>query len=57
MVQQVQEILEKLSHIQSDLAFIRGHLVDIDLVLTDDDLTALQEAESDLNAGKAKRIV
>lgn len=57
MTLQVQEIMEKLNHIQSDLNFIKGRLADVDLVLTDEDVDALQEAEEDLRKGKTKRLV
>ena len=50
-------ILEKLNSIQSDLAYIKGHLADMDTVLTDDDVEALHGAESDLKSGKTKRLV
>ena len=56
MTLQVQEIMEKLNHIQLDLNFIKGRLTDVDLVLTDDDVDALQEAEEDLKKGKTKRL-
>ena len=48
--------MSKLEHIESDLSFIKKHLHDVDLVLTDDDVEALQEAEADLKAGKTKRL-
>ncbi len=51
-----EQILSKLEHIESDLNFIKKHLQDIDLVLTDDDVEALKEAEVDLKAGKTKRL-
>lgn len=56
MTPQVQEIMEKLNHIQLDLNFIKNHLIDVDLVLTDDDINALQEAEEDLKKGRTKRL-
>ena len=56
MAPEVQEIMEKLNHIQADLDFIKSHLSDVDVVLTDDDVHALQEAEEDLRDGKSKRI-
>lgn len=56
MTPQVQEIMEKLNHIQSDLNFIKGRLADVDLVLTDKDVDALHEAEKDLKKGKTKRL-
>ena len=56
MATQIKEFVEKLDHIQSDLDFIKRHINDVDLVLTDDDLEALDDAEKDLAAGKTKRI-
>ena len=56
MAPEVQEIMEKLNHIQADLDFIKSHLSDVDVVLTDDDVHAIQEAEEDLRDGKSKRI-
>ena len=53
MTQQVQEIIEKLDHIQLDLDFIKGHIADVDLVLTDDDVDALHEAEKEYHMGKS----
>lgn len=57
MSNQAQEILEKLDHIELDLAFIKKHMRDIDVVLTDDDISSLCEAEQDLKEGKTKRLV
>jgi len=56
MATEVKEILEKLETIKADLDYIKKHMVDVDLVLTDDDLEALEEAESDLKRGKTKRL-
>ena len=52
-----EQIISKLQHIESDLSFIKKHIQDIDLVLTDDDVEALKEAEADLKVGKTKRLV
>ena len=51
-----EQILSRLQHIESDLSFIKKHLHDVDLVLTDDDVEALKDAETDLKAGKTKRL-
>ena len=56
MATEAKEILDKLEIIKSDLDYIKNHMVDVDLVLTDDDIEALEEAESDLKAGKTKRL-
>ena len=52
-----EEIVQKLDHIQSDLHFIKKHLTDVDVVLTDDDVEALQTAEKDFKEGRTKRLV
>ncbi len=57
MATEVQQIVEKLSHIQADVDFIKRHITDIDIVLTDDDVQALGDAESDLKEGKTKRLI
>ena len=53
---ETKHIIEKLDAIKSELDYIREHLVDVDAVLTDDDLAALNAAEKDLKAGKTKRL-
>lgn len=57
MATDVQELIEKLDHMQIDLAFIKKRLVDVDLVLTSDDLDALQQAEEDLKHRQTTRLV
>lgn len=49
-------ILEKLDAIKSELTYIKKHMVDIDVVLTEDDVESLQEAEKELKEGKTKRL-
>ena len=56
MATESKAILEKLDSIKADLDYIKGRIIDIDLVLTDDDLDALDEAEKDLKKGKTKRL-
>ena len=56
MVAEAQQILQKLDNIQSELDYIKEHLVDADLVLTDEDTESLIEAEKDLKTGKTKRL-
>ena len=52
----VQQIMDRLEHIESDLKFIKKHISDIDLVLTEDDLDALDASDKDLKAGRTKRL-
>ena len=51
------QILEELKAIRTDLDYIKGHIVDVDLVLTDDDREALEAAEINLKHGKTKRLM
>ena len=53
---ETQKIFDKLEHIESDLNYIKKHISDVDLILTDDDLSSLHEAEEDLATGKTKRL-
>tara|TARA_Y100000031_G_scaffold113706_1_gene125651 strand:- start:37 stop:183 length:147 start_codon:yes stop_codon:yes gene_type:complete len=48
--------MKKLDHIQSDIDSLKEHISDVDLVITDDDLDAIHEAEEDLVMGKTKRL-
>jgi mRNA interferase RelE/StbE len=50
------EILKKLDRIESELTYIKNHLLDADLIITDDDLESIRDAERDLKKGKTKRI-
>lgn len=49
-------VLNELQEIKSDLHYIKIHLVDVDMVMTEEDISALQEAEKDLKEGKTKRL-
>ena len=49
-------IIQRLDEIKTELDFIKEHLVDVDSILTDDDLSALDEAEQDFKHGKTKRL-
>jgi hypothetical protein len=56
MVNETKQILDELKAIRSDLDYLKEHIVDIDLVLTDDDLESIEQAEKDLKEGKTKRL-
>ena len=45
-----------LKQVMKELAEIREHMVDIDKILTYDDMESLQAAERDLKKGKTKRL-
>ena len=56
MAIETKEILDELKAIRSDLDYLKEHIVDIDLVLTDDDITSLDRAEDDLKKGKVVKL-
>lgn len=56
MMEKEQQILEKLDEIKSELNYIKRHIIDMDIILTDDDIDSLKEAEKDLREGKTKRL-
>ena len=49
-------ILEKLDEIKTELDYIKNRIANIDVVLTDDDIEALKEAEEDLKKGKTVKL-
>ena len=57
MTTESKEILDELKAIRIDLDYLKAHLIDMDLVLTDDDLESIKEAEKDLKQNKTKRLV
>jgi len=50
-------IIKELKGIKSDIRYIKKHIVDVDRMLTNDDINSLKEAEMDLKKGKTKRLV
>ncbi len=57
MSSELKQVLEKLEVIQSDLDYLKGHFKDVDMIMTDDDLSSVKEAEKDLKEGRTKRLV
>ncbi len=57
MVAETKQILEELKVIKNDLGYIKKHIIDIDMVMTDDDIESIREAEKDLKEGKTKRLI
>jgi len=56
MATEIQQIVNKLDTIKGDLDYIKKHLIDVDAVLTDDDMEALKESDEDLKLEKTKRL-
>ena len=56
MAEESKIIIQKLDDIKLELDFIKKHMADVDTVLTEDDIGALEEAEKDFKEGKTKRL-
>ena len=52
-----QLILEELKEIKADLEYLKKRVVDVDLVMTDNDLEAIREAEEDVKHQRTKRLM
>lgn len=48
----IEKLSGKLDTIQSDLDYIKEHMANIDVVMTEDDLNSLDEAEIEFKVGK-----
>jgi len=57
MVNEMKQIMEKLDDIKSEFDYIKGHIVDVDTVMTDDDLQSIKQAEKEFKEGKTKRLM
>lgn len=57
MATEAKQILDELKTIRTDLDYIKVHIADLDLVLTDDDIQSLKEAEEDLKKGRTRKLV
>jgi len=45
-----------LKHIMKEITEIKEYMIDMDSILTYDDMQSLREAENDLMKGKTKRL-
>ena len=52
MANGTQQILKKLDDIKSELDYIKKHIIDIDVILTEDDVESLEEAEKEFKERK-----
>lgn len=52
----LQTIHKDLEFLKNKITEIEKHIIDLDVVLTDDDIESLLEAEKDLKEGKTKRL-
>ena len=51
------EILAELKAIRTELTYLKENIVDLDIVLTDTDIKALEQADKDLKTGKTKKLI
>ena len=56
MATETKMIMDKLNEIKVELAYIKKHIVDMDIVLTQDDAEALGQAEEDLKKGRTVKL-
>ena len=56
MATETKIIMNKLNEIKTELDYIKKHMVDVDTVLTEDDVEALEEAEEDLKKGRTVKL-
>lgn len=56
MVKGIKLILRELKEIKEDLKYLKERCIDADLIVTDEDITAIKEAEEDLKKGRTKKI-
>lgn len=57
MTDDSKQILKELKEIRTDIDYIKERMIDTDMLLTDDDIESIKEAERDLKEGKTKRLV
>jgi len=57
MTTETKQILDELKIIRNDLDYIKERIIDIDLVLTDDDIQSIKVAEKEFKEGKTKRLI
>ena len=57
MINGSKQILKELKEIRADIDFIKNHMKDVDVLLTDDDIESIKEAEKDLKENKTKRLI
>ena len=57
MTKETEQILKELKGIKADITFIKTHIRKVDVILTDDDVESLKEAERDLKEGKTKKLI
>ena len=50
------EVLKELRLIRMDLKYIRAHMVDQDMILSQEERTLLEESRKDLRAGKTRSL-
>ncbi|MBS3154931.1 hypothetical protein J4404_00345 [Candidatus Woesearchaeota archaeon] len=57
MTSETKLILEELKDIREDVDCIKKHIINVDMIVTDDDVESIKEAERDLKEGRTKRLV
>lgn len=53
----LEELKRDIDSLKTDIEYIKRHTIEVDSVLTDDDIESLKHAEKDLEEGKTKRLI
>ena len=57
MATESKAILDELKAIRAEIAYLKDHIVDSDVLLTEEDITAIKKAEEDLKHKKTVRLI
>ncbi len=50
------DMQKDIEFLKKEVSEIKEHIIDTDMILTDDDIDSINEAEKDLKEGKTKRL-
>ena len=56
MASETKVIMDRLDEIKSELDYIKKRMVDVDAVLTEEDIESLKEAEEDYKRGRTVKL-
>lgn len=57
MTNETKLILEELKDIRADVECIKRHVIDADMIVSDEDIESIKEAEKDFKESRTKRLV
>ena len=57
ILEELKGLKRDIDSLKTDIGYIKRHTIEVDSVLTDDDIDLLKQAEKDLEEGKTKRLI